>query len=114
MTNATTSRRQFLTTALGVTAAAAVAGGIRRGAPAQSAAPNALGEVMLRDDLTLVTGLSTNVVVLRTAGSAAVVDSGPPSHAAELAKLVLGRMGLLPVELLFNTHWHLAHTGGND
>jgi len=113
MKNPTTSRRQFLTTALGATAAAAVAGGIRRRAPAQSAS-NALGEVMLRDDLTLVTGLSTNVVVLRTAGSAALVDSGPPSHAAELAKLVRGRMGLLPVELLFNTHWHLAHTGGND
>ena len=113
MKNPTTSRRRFLTTALGATAAAAVAGGIRRRAPAQSAS-NALGEVMLRDDLTLVTGLSTNVVVLRTAGSAALVDSGPPSHAAELAKLVRGRMGLLPVELLFNTHWHLAHTGGND
>src|SRR5512139_3781573 len=109
MTTAISSRRQFLTNALGVTAAAVVAGGIRRGAAAQSAAAsNALGEVMLRDDLTLVTGASTNVVVLRTAGSAAVVDSGPPSHAAELAKLVLGRMGLLPVELLFNTHWHPA------
>jgi glyoxylase-like metal-dependent hydrolase (beta-lactamase superfamily II) len=68
----------------------------------------------LREGLSLVTGLSTNVVVLRTAGSAALVDSGPTSHAAELAKLVRGRMGLLPVELLFNTHWHLAHTGGND
>ena len=113
MKNPTTSRRQFLTTALGATAAAAVAGGIRRRAPVQSAS-NALGEVMFRHDLTLVTGFSTNVVVLRTAGSAALVDSGPPSHAAELAKLVRGRMGLLPVELLFNTHWHLAHTGGND
>src|SRR5688572_7397890 len=113
MTNATTSRRQFLTTALGATAAA-VAGGVRRGAAAQSAASNALGEITLRDDLTLVTGLSTNVVVLHTAGSAAVVDSGPPPQAAELAKLVRGRLGLLPVELLFNTHWHLQHTGGNE
>jgi len=113
MTTAISSRRQFLTNALGVTAAAVVAGGVR-GAAAQTAASNALGEVVLRDDLTLVTGSSTNVVVLRTAGSAAVVDSGPPSHAAELAKLVRGRMGLLPVELLFNTHWHVAHTGGNE
>jgi len=114
MTTAISSRRQFLTNALGVTAAAVIAGGVRRGAAAQSAASDALGEVTLRDDLTLVTGSSTNVVVLRTAGSAAVVDSGPPSHGAELAKLVGGRMGLLPVELLFNTHWHLAHTGGNE
>ncbi len=83
-----------------------------RRAAAQSAP--ALGEVELRDDLSLVTGLPTNVVVLRTAGSAALVDSGPPSHGAELAKLVGGRLGFLSVELLFNTHWHLAHTGGNE
>src|SRR5690242_4075464 len=100
MTTAISSRRQFLTHALGIATAAVVAGGGRRGSFAQSG--NALGEVMLRDDLTLVTGATTNVVVLRTAGSAAVVDSGPPTHASELAKLVRGRMGLLPVELLFN------------
>jgi glyoxylase-like metal-dependent hydrolase (beta-lactamase superfamily II) len=112
MTNRITSRRQFLTKALGATAAAVVGAGAIRGAAAQSAP--ALGEVKLRDDLTLITGLPTNVVVLRTAGSAALVDSGPPSHAAELAKLVGGRLGLLSVELLFNTHWHVAHTGGNE
>ncbi|HEX7235815.1 MAG TPA: MBL fold metallo-hydrolase, partial [Gammaproteobacteria bacterium] len=109
-----TSRRQFLTRALGATAAAVVAAGVRGGAAAQGAASPPLGEVELRDDLTLVTGLGTNVVVLRTAGSAAVVDSGPPAHAAALGKLVRGRMGFLPVELLFNTHWHVAHTGGNE
>jgi cyclase len=114
MTSSMTSRRQFLTRALGATAAAVVTAGVRRGVPAQSAAPDALGEVELREDLTLVTGLGTNVVVLRTAGSAALVDSGPPAHAAALAKLVRGRMGLLPVEFLFNTHWHVAHTGGNE
>lgn len=112
MTNRITSRRQFLTKALGATAAAVVGAGTLRRAAAQSAP--ALGEVELRDDLSLVTGLPTNVVVLRTAGSAALVDSGPPSHGAELAKLVGGRLGFLSVELLFNTHWHLAHTGGNE
>jgi glyoxylase-like metal-dependent hydrolase (beta-lactamase superfamily II) len=107
-----TSRRRFLTKTLGAAAAATVGGGVLRGAAAQSTP--ALGEIELRDDLSLVTGLSTNVVVLRTAGAAALVDSGPPAHAAELAKLVRGRLGLLPVELLFNTHWHLEHTGGNE
>jgi glyoxylase-like metal-dependent hydrolase (beta-lactamase superfamily II) len=112
MTSRITSRRQFLTRAVGATAAAIVGADALRGAAAQSAP--ALGEIELRNDLSLVTGLPTNVLVLRTAGSAAVVDSGPPSHAAELAKLVQGRLGLLSVELLFNTHWHLAHTGGNE
>jgi cyclase len=111
MTKTTTNRRQFLTTALGATAAAAVGGRALRGA-AQSAGE--LGEVTLRDDLTLVTGLDTNVVVLRAAGAAALIDSGPAAQAAELAKLVRGKLGLLSVELLFNTHWHPAHTGGNE
>ncbi len=106
-----TDRRQFLTKALGATAAAVVGGGVLRHAAAQS---GALGEVPLRDDLSLVTGLGSNVVVLRAAGAAAVVDSGPPERANELAKLVRGNMGLLTVELLFNTHWHPAHTGGNE
>jgi cyclase len=109
-----TDRRQFLANALGATAAAVTGGGVLRRAASQSASADALREVPLRDDLTLVTGLSSNVVVLRAAGAAAVVDSGPPERANELAKLVRGNMGLLPVELLFNTHWHPAHTGGNE
>ncbi len=106
-----TDRRQFLAKALRATAAAVVGGGVLRHAAAQS---GALGEIPLRDDLSLVTGLGSNVVVLRAAGAAAVVDSGPPERANELAKLVRGNMGLLAVELLFNTHWHPAHTGGNE
>ena len=52
--------------------------------------------------------------MLRAAAAAALVDSGPPEHAAELAKLVQGKLGGLPVEALFNTHWHPTHTGGNE
>jgi glyoxylase-like metal-dependent hydrolase (beta-lactamase superfamily II) len=92
-------------------AATAVGGGVLRAAGAQSAA---LTETPLREDLSLITGGGSNVVVLRAAGSAALVDSGPPAHAEELARLVRGKLGLLSVELLFNTHWHLAHTGGNE
>jgi glyoxylase-like metal-dependent hydrolase (beta-lactamase superfamily II) len=113
MTNANTNRRQFLAGALGATAAAVAGGSVLRGAAAQSAS-GTLGETTLRDDLGLITGLRSNVVVLRAAGAAAVVDSGPPETANELAKLVRGNLGLLSVELLFNTHWHPLHTGGND
>jgi cyclase len=109
-----TDRRQFLAKALGATAAAVAGGAVLRRAASQNTSAGALGEVPLRDDLTLVTGLPSNVVVLRAAGAAAVVDSGPPERANELAKLVRGNLGLLSVELLFNTHWHPAHTGGND
>jgi glyoxylase-like metal-dependent hydrolase (beta-lactamase superfamily II) len=104
-------RRQFLTTAARIAAASAVGGGVLRAAVSQSGIE--LEEMPLREDTSLITGAGSNIVVLRAAGAAAVVDSGPPEHADELAKLVRGN-GLLGVELLFNTHWHPAHTGGNE
>jgi glyoxylase-like metal-dependent hydrolase (beta-lactamase superfamily II) len=100
------NRREFLAAAIAA-AAASFAGNAR----AQS---TELSELPLRDDLNLINGLGSNAIVLHAAGSAAVVDSGPPQHANELAKLVLGKLGLLSVELLFNTHWHPDHTGGNE
>jgi cyclase len=109
----TLDRRRLLAAALGAGAAAALGAGWRRSIAAQTAAAT-LAETPLREGLSLITGAGSNVVVLRTAGSAALVDSGPASHAAELAKLVRGRLGFLSVELLFNTHWHVAHTGGNE
>jgi cyclase len=114
-------RRQFLRTALGAAAASVGGGNLLRaplGSPrmgtamAQSSAE--LSETPLRDDLSLITGGGSNVLFLRAAGAAALVDSGPPERAEELAKLVRGNLGLLSVELLFNTHWHPAHTGGNE
>jgi cyclase len=105
-------RRQLLMTALGAAAATVGGGALLRAAVAQS--DDGLSETPLREDLSLITGGGSNVIVLRTAGAAALVDSGPPEHADELAKLVRGSLGLLSVELLFNTHWHPAHTGGNE
>jgi len=104
-------RRRFVMTALGAAAASVGGGGLLRAAVAQE---SALTETPLRDNLSLITGAGSNVLVLRAAGAAALVDSGTPELADELAKLVRGRLGLLGVELLFNTHWHPAHTGGNE
>ena len=94
-----------MTTAIGAAAASVVGGGWLRAAAAQSAR-SARRRFRCATDLSLITGAGSNVVVLRAAGAAALVDSGPPERAAELAKLVRGKLGLLPVELLFNTHWH--------
>jgi cyclase len=112
MDKVSADRRQFLMTALGAAAASVGGGGLLRAAMAQDDAP--LGETQLRDGLSLITGSGSNILVLLTAGAAALVDSGPPERADELAKLVRGSLGLLSVELLFNTHWHPAHTGGNE
>lgn len=105
-------RRRFLATALRAAAASVAGGALLPAAVAQRRGE--LLETPLRDDLSLITGAGSNVVVLRAAGSAAVVDSGSPQFGNELAKLVRGDLGLLSVELLFNTHWHPAHTGGNE
>jgi cyclase len=105
----TLDRRRLIAAGLGAAAAAAVGAAWRRTANAQSAATT-FTETPLREGLSLIAGAGSNVVVLRAAASAALVDSGSPEHAAELKKVV----GAPPIELLFNTHWHPMHTGGNE
>jgi glyoxylase-like metal-dependent hydrolase (beta-lactamase superfamily II) len=94
-------------------AVSAVGGGWLRTAAAQSAAAT-LTDTPLRDGLSLIGGAGSNVVVLRGGAGAALVDSGPPEHAAALQKHVQGLLSGQPVELIFNTHWHPMHTGGNE
>ncbi len=108
----TTNRRRFLASAFGA-AAASFAGDWARPAAAQNGATT-LRATALRDGLTLVSGAGSNVVLLRTGTSAAAVDSGAPEQAAELAELLRSTSGTLPLEALFNTHWHPMHTGGNE
>ena len=68
----------------------------------------------LRGGLTLITGAGGNVVLLTTPAGAIQVDSGSPERAQDLARLVAERSGSPPARTLFNTHWHLDHTGGNE
>lgn len=78
------------------------------------AQPGALATVPLRGDLALITGAGGNVVLMRAPGGAAMVDSGAPDHAADLVRQVDDHVGGEPIGVLFNTHWHPAHTGAND
>lgn len=68
----------------------------------------------LRDGLMLVSGAGGNVVVAGSPSGVAMVDSGAPEHARAVSSFVAERFAGAPVELLFNTHWHLDHSGGND
>ena len=68
----------------------------------------------LRGGLTLITGAGGNVVLLATPEGAVQVDSGTSARARDLAKLVAEHLGSSPARTLFNTHWHLDHTGGNE
>jgi glyoxylase-like metal-dependent hydrolase (beta-lactamase superfamily II) len=108
----TAGRRQFLAAALRTAAACAVGGSLLRPAASQSTA--GLTETPVRDGLSLIAGSGSNVVLLRAGDAAALVDSGPPEGSTQLAELVRGKLGATPLELLFNTHWHPSHTGGNE
>ena len=77
-------------------------------------ATSALSATTLRDGLIQIGGAGGNVVVLRGADGLLMVDSGAAEHAQQLTAFVAQQFASAPVRVLFNTHWHLEHTGGND
>jgi len=58
--------------------------------------------------VTLITGAGNNVLALAGDNGSLLVDAGDAAHAPDLLKLA-GR-----VSIVFNTHYHLESTGGND
>ncbi|HEX6999605.1 MAG TPA: MBL fold metallo-hydrolase [Gammaproteobacteria bacterium] len=104
-------RREFLLAAGSAYAALAGLGAFPRAARGQEAGVE-LAE--LRGGLWQASGAGGNVVVLGTPDGIAMVDSGAPGRTAALRAAMEQRLGDAPVALLFNTHWHLDHTGGND
>lgn len=112
----TRQRRQFLRAVLGGAGMwlwGAAGGGFVTCAVAQSAA-GPLNETRLGDGLLLLGGAGGNVVLLDGPSGIAMVDSGAPGHEKRVLDFVAERFGGAPIELLFNTHWHLEHTGGNE
>ena len=103
------SRRRFFRTLAGV----AFAGlGARVARP--QAADGSLAMAELRGGLALITGAGANVVVLARPEGLLMVDSGSPESAPNLQRFVMERFSAATVQALFNTHWHLEHTGGNE
>jgi len=68
----------------------------------------------LADNFMLVGGAGCNVVLLNTADGVLMVDGGMAEHSADLLKLISGQSDSARVQVLFNTHWHLDHTGSNE
>jgi glyoxylase-like metal-dependent hydrolase (beta-lactamase superfamily II) len=68
----------------------------------------------LADNFTLVSGAGSNVLVLSTPEGVLMVDGGMGEHSAELLKLISGQSDMARIQVLFNTHWHLDHTGSNE
>src|SRR5262249_22408810 len=68
-----------------------------------------LTTTQLTDNISLIGGAGSNVLVLNTSDGVLMVDGGSADKSADLLKLVGGR-----VQVLFNTHWHLDHSGSNE
>jgi glyoxylase-like metal-dependent hydrolase (beta-lactamase superfamily II) len=62
----------------------------------------------LGERITLITGAGNNVIALAGDNGSLLVDAGDAAHAPDVLKLA-GR-----VSTVFNTHYHLESTGGND
>src|ERR1700757_3721702 len=96
-------RREFLSTLfLAVMARKAIAG------------PSRIASTKLTDNLTLITGAGGNVVVLNTPEGLLLVNGGLAETAFDLTKFLSDQFKGQPVKTVFNTDWHLEHTGSNE
>ena len=68
----------------------------------------------LTDNLTLVSGAGGNIVVLNGTDGLLLVNGGLPERTAELMKFLDDRFKGKRIASVFNTDWHLEHTGSND
>jgi glyoxylase-like metal-dependent hydrolase (beta-lactamase superfamily II) len=92
-------RRQFLQTLAGAAALA-----LPHTTWAQAGPLN----TKLGERITLITGTGNNVIALAGDSGSLLVDAGDAAHAADVLKLAGS------VATVFNTHYHLESTGGND
>jgi glyoxylase-like metal-dependent hydrolase (beta-lactamase superfamily II) len=101
-------RREFLQTLAGALGTMPFA--LPRTTRAQTG-PVAPSTTSLGERITLITGAGNNVIALAGANGSLLVDAGDAVHGSALLKDVLKRGN---VSTVFNTHYHLESTGGND
>ena len=78
------------------------------------AVPTRIASTKLTDNLTLITGAGGNIVVLNTPEGLLLVNGGLSETAPDLMKFLSDQFKGQPVKTVFNTDWHLEHTGSND
>jgi cyclase len=93
----------------------ATAGLIGLALPRSGSAQQA-GITRLTDRLSLITAGGTNVLAYASPEGLVLVDSGDPAQTASVMAAVrqVTPSASPEVVTLFNTHWHLEHTGGNE
>jgi glyoxylase-like metal-dependent hydrolase (beta-lactamase superfamily II) len=102
-------RREFLQALAGALGTMPLA--LPRTTAAQTG-PSAPLTTSLGERVTLITGAGNNVIALAAHEGSLLVDAGDAAHAPALLKDVLKLAGR--ISTVFNTHYHLESTGGND
>src|SRR5258708_5182971 len=92
-------RREFLQALAGTAALARPRGAWAQTGPAVTT---------LGDRIRLITGAGNNVIALAGDNGNLLVDAGDAAHVRDLLQ------GAGKVSTVFNTHYHLESTGGND
>jgi glyoxylase-like metal-dependent hydrolase (beta-lactamase superfamily II) len=93
---------------------ARVPGGLRQQASTPQQPSTPIVATALGDGFVLLSGAGGNVLAMNGPEGTLLVDGGLPERSAELLGIVAEQPTAGPVQVLFNTHWHLAHTGSND
>jgi cyclase len=76
--------------------------------------PAPITATKLADNLIMITGAGANLMLVLGPDGIVMVDGGLPDRSAELLTLVSAEPEPHKVIALFNTHWHLDHTGSNE
>ena len=106
------NRRDFCRTVLGGAAGLALASKSVQVLAQSGPAP--ISVTKITDTISLIRGAGSNVVLVNGPDSALMVNGGTAERSAELLKVVAEQTGGKPVQVLFNTDWHLENTGSND
>jgi glyoxylase-like metal-dependent hydrolase (beta-lactamase superfamily II) len=69
-----------------------------------------ISQQRVSDAVSIISDVGTNVVMLPTSNGLILVDSGAPQFTTALLK----ELGARRVQTVFNTHYHLEDTGGNE
>jgi glyoxylase-like metal-dependent hydrolase (beta-lactamase superfamily II) len=106
-------RREFLKRALAAGAGVSVASFVGTSALARAKA-EAIAIAPIADNVALVTGAGTNVVIVTGPEGVVMIDGGVAERSGDLLKAITKHARGEKPATLFNTHWHWDHTGSNE
>ena len=73
----------------------------------------AIKTIRLTDDIHVLMGVGGNIGVSTGADGTFIIDDDMPPLATKV-EAAIRQIRNEPVKMLFNTHWHFDHTGGNE